>query len=366
MSINNETFESNGETFTRSDYNGVNIIIRNKDGYINATKIANDNGKRKRLPEYLKSDKWIEICETYKNGTIVDVQHENSEKVDPPENSVGYENSLFYTINSVGKCETYGTYVHPKLVHFVAEWCNISYAFKVATIMDNIDEIKTLRKHSGDYNLDRTIDDQLQEIKFLKGEVEAKDKKIEQLFKQLDEIKRINRKQTKKLNHLVDINEDIRSKVVGIKGRLTGQEVKDSKVLMMYTVKDEHNDMFIKIVRAQPTSLRGVSKVIYDKDEYLFLSYLPEAISQNKSVLNKLLAKTIYGGYITASDKGSTTKLCILANEYFEYTYGPQHKTFTPEKKARIINRYIKQFVVDYKRELEKQIIVELRQDDEN
>ena len=65
MPINNDIIVSNGEEFTRSDYNGVNIIIRNVDGYINATKIAKDNGKQKHLDRFLKSEKWVEICEAY-------------------------------------------------------------------------------------------------------------------------------------------------------------------------------------------------------------------------------------------------------------------------------------------------------------
>ena len=33
-----------------------------------------------------------------------------------------------------------GTYVHPKLIHFVAEYCSVEYAFMVAEIMDNIND----------------------------------------------------------------------------------------------------------------------------------------------------------------------------------------------------------------------------------
>ena len=362
MSINSEIFESNGEQFTRSDYNGVNIIIRNKDGYINATKIANDNGKRKRLPEYLKSDKWKEICEAYNNEAIKNILTENSVRTKNGEFSYELTNKT----DPGHKREVYGTYVDPKLVHFVAEWCNISYAFKVATIMDNIDRIKTLRKTSGNYNLTQTIEKQCSEIKFLQGEVETKDKKIEELFKQIDELLAINKKQTKKLDRLTETSEDMRARLISMSGRVSGKEVKDSKILMMYTVKDEHNDMFIKIVRAQPTSLRGLSKEIYDKEAYLFLSNLPEAINQNKAVLNKLLSKVYYDGYITTTDRGNTTKLHIHKNEYFSDSYGDQYKTFSQEKKTRMIHRFIRQFATDYKRELAKQITINVKQDDED
>ena len=182
MSINSEIFESNGEQFTRSDYNGVNIIIRNKDGYINATKIAKDNGKQKHLDRFINSDKWKEICEAYMNEAVKNSlprfrgRPENSEKFDSFDSLNEQEINLSYVIKS-GTQEIYGTYVHPKLIHFVAEWCNISYAFKVATIMDNIDKIKTLRKTSGNYNLTQTIEKQCSEIKFLQGEIETKDKR---------------------------------------------------------------------------------------------------------------------------------------------------------------------------------------------
>ena len=40
MSVIYDKITSNGETFTRADYNGVSILIRDKDGYINVTKIT--------------------------------------------------------------------------------------------------------------------------------------------------------------------------------------------------------------------------------------------------------------------------------------------------------------------------------------
>lgn len=33
-----------------------------------------------------------------------------------------------------------GTYIHPKLVHFVAEWVDLEYAFTVSEIMDQIND----------------------------------------------------------------------------------------------------------------------------------------------------------------------------------------------------------------------------------
>ena len=112
---------------------------------------AKDNGKQKHLDRFFNSEKWIEICKNFK-------------KINPPQKRGGSENTEFltnYIINSVGKCEIYGTYVIPDLIHFVAEWCNIEYAFKVNIIMNNINKLKELEHKDGDEFLD-TITKRLQ------------------------------------------------------------------------------------------------------------------------------------------------------------------------------------------------------------
>jgi hypothetical protein len=50
-----------------------------------------------------------------------------------------------------------GWYIHPKLVHFVAEYCSIRYAFKVAEIMDLINEKNQL--------LNKTLEDTISEMR---------------------------------------------------------------------------------------------------------------------------------------------------------------------------------------------------------
>ena len=65
MSVISDKINSNGETFTRADYNGVSILIRDKDGYVNVTKIAKDNGKQKHLDRYFKSDIWNDIINNF-------------------------------------------------------------------------------------------------------------------------------------------------------------------------------------------------------------------------------------------------------------------------------------------------------------
>ena len=59
------------------------------------------------------------------------------EKFNEINNITGKEIITNYNISNVcNECK--GTYVIPDLIHFVAEWCNIEYAFKVNIITKKI------------------------------------------------------------------------------------------------------------------------------------------------------------------------------------------------------------------------------------
>ena len=359
MSITNNKIASNGEEFTRSDYNGVSIIIRDKDGFINATKIAKDNGKQKNLDKYFKSDKWKEIHEAFKNSL--------------PKKVGGDKIELIYTIKT-GTQEIYGSYVHPELIHFVAEWCDISYAFKVSAIMNNINRIKDLKSRDGNDNLDSIIRQQKSEIDKLTGTVKEKDDKIDQLLNEIREVReqndkllKENKKQTKKLNHLIDVNDDMKDQLCNVKGRLSGEEVKDSKILMMYPITDEYDDTYIKIVRAQPDNLRGDARRKYQNQKScLFVSFLPEAINQHKSVIKKVLAKRIYRKYIDMNETGNITKLYIYKKNYIEHKQKNKDVTIDDDCRMLYVNEFINQFVEDYKRELREQLRIDIEKVETN
>lgn len=212
MSITADKITSNGEEFTRSDYNGISVIIRDKDGYINATKIAKANGKQKNLERFLKSERWNEICEAYKNSLP---KNQDNEKIE-----------TFYVLGSGYSNDTKGSYVHPELIYFIAEWCNISYAINVSTIMNNINHVKNLENKDGNDNLDSIIHQYKYEIEKLTKTVKEKDDKIDRLLKEIREIEEQNdqllnenKKQTKKLNHLIDVNDDMKDKICKVKSR---------------------------------------------------------------------------------------------------------------------------------------------------
>ena len=76
MNFNKLTNKRNGETFTKGTYNGIEVLRRDVDGYINATKMARNAGKLNHLLRFLGSVKMTEILTFWrqnygraKNGT---------------------------------------------------------------------------------------------------------------------------------------------------------------------------------------------------------------------------------------------------------------------------------------------------------
>ena len=112
---------ANGETFTKGTYNGISILIRDKDGYINGSKLGNEN---RRARDFMKTSRFEEICKFWQENWSARFL------ADP---NLGSK----YLLSNV-KNELKGTYVHPDIVHFIAEWIYLKYAFTVADIMNSI------------------------------------------------------------------------------------------------------------------------------------------------------------------------------------------------------------------------------------
>ncbi|KAI5531883.1 hypothetical protein TVAGG3_0360030 [Trichomonas vaginalis G3] len=129
MSVEAKTFtnKSNGETFTKGTYNGIEVLRRDKDGYINATNMAREAGKLNHLNRFLNSAKMQEILEFWMN------EYGGAK-------SGSTSKQAFYELTKGVMNEFKGIYIHPDLVHFVAEWCSVKYAFYVKDIMDSIDK----------------------------------------------------------------------------------------------------------------------------------------------------------------------------------------------------------------------------------
>ena len=108
-------------TFEIKTFNGISIIVNKADGYINASQMCSSNNKKWRV--YKNTKQWKQLIEVFEKHYKQGVQ-----KLTPS-----------YYLEKV-KPQYQGEYIHPKLVHFVAEYCSVEYAFIVAELMDSINE----------------------------------------------------------------------------------------------------------------------------------------------------------------------------------------------------------------------------------
>lgn len=110
--------------FEIKTYNGISVKFEMNTNYFNASQMCSANGKKWR--DFKKSKCWRECIEIYNefiaSKSSVDFST-HAEISFEPENVAN---------------EWRGEYVHPKLIHFVAEYCSKRYAFKVAELMDSI------------------------------------------------------------------------------------------------------------------------------------------------------------------------------------------------------------------------------------
>jgi hypothetical protein len=120
--------KANGEIFKHDNFMGVPVLVRELDGYVNASKITpvkeweNNEGT---LEDFLDGDRFNQICEYWRN-----LPH-NTKLKKPP--------VAKYILGGVFDEELKGTYVHPDLVHFVARWVDPEYAFIEMDVMKGLD-----------------------------------------------------------------------------------------------------------------------------------------------------------------------------------------------------------------------------------
>ena len=125
--VQNQKILCNNETFTLSSYNGFKIIIRDSDGFINASDVVKQINKQEKLTKQIKT--------LFKSIQYQDF--ENYLKTILPGKELKY--NLQNNVNNVLR----GSYVHPKIINFVCFWCSPSYALLVGEIMDSINEQNT-------------------------------------------------------------------------------------------------------------------------------------------------------------------------------------------------------------------------------
>ena len=128
--VEHNKFKCNGETFTRGTYNGISVIIRDKDSYINATDMCGQFNKRFR--KIFENHAWQSFYDEFKH-----------EYTTSPELGGCSNDHFLYTINKGIPNDLKflrGTYVDPRLINYIAFWASPRYAITVSKIMDSIND----------------------------------------------------------------------------------------------------------------------------------------------------------------------------------------------------------------------------------
>ena len=120
----------NNESFTKGTYNGIKVIIHDKDGFINATDMCNQFNKRFR--KIFENHSWQQYYSTFKRINTTS-----------PEKGGCSDDEFIYQLNKGipdSKKELRGSYVDKRLINYIAIWASREYAVYVGLIMDSINE----------------------------------------------------------------------------------------------------------------------------------------------------------------------------------------------------------------------------------
>lgn len=109
--------------FVTYKYFGFPLIVNEKDGFVNATKLCDyitaKSKKDKRFRDYIRTKEWNETVEAYRQRYHIEVH--------------------YVLVKGVSE-KVKGHYIHPDLIHHVAHWASIEYSLVVADIMKKIHE----------------------------------------------------------------------------------------------------------------------------------------------------------------------------------------------------------------------------------
>ena len=166
--VEQQIISSDNEVFIRGMYNKINIIIRKKDGFVNATHMCKQFNKKFR--KIFENHSWQQFLEEFKRE--YEVCRNSGEPV--------YQ--LLKGVNN----EIKGSYVDPRIVNFLAFWASPKYAIHVSKIMDEINKIGQLT-HNLNYSNDHLIELQ-NKVKELEETIQTQDSTINQLMNQTSEL----------------------------------------------------------------------------------------------------------------------------------------------------------------------------------
>jgi hypothetical protein len=228
------TFESVDNEYEWGTYFDFKVLIMSRNGYVNATKMCNDEGKKFRY--------WLE------NQTSKDYISYVQGVEDIPAD-------LIMIKNGIGHNDYRGTYVHPDLITHIAFWISSSFAHKVTKIMKEYNKKEENMKHSITIKeKDETIDKQAIENMSLKDMLKKTLENTERILSKNNDLSI----EMSKLSLDNQITHEMLNIVV--EDRVVKPEDKDStSSIVIYESIDQGPNMFY-IFRVQKRGLKAALK----------------------------------------------------------------------------------------------------------
>ena len=183
--VKNNIIKCNNEIFIRSTYNTINIIIRKKDNFINATNMCNQSNRRFR--KIFENHAWQEYYEEFKKEYY---HKEGRPKMGDP----------IYMLRKGYINELQGTYIDSRLINYIAMWACPKYAVYVGKIMDSINERAKLKNISDNENLNEIINKLNEENKELRDKITEQEETI------IEQEETIEEQDIKLFNESVRVN----------------------------------------------------------------------------------------------------------------------------------------------------------------
>lgn len=240
--LNEIIYEAVNEEYGWGKYGEFRVLIRRKDGYVNATKLCKDGGK------FLAN--WNEN----KNSSIL------SKEVS---SSIGIPiDDLFQVVVGGQNTEIRGTYVHQDLIPHIASWISPKFAIKVSRIVNNFivkEYQEALRRKEGENSkLEQLLEESRQ--RQIRIEDQLKESRCNQkiMQKQLDLA---NENIIEAVRGVGEANRNIRG-VQGTLNETAGHSVppehvqtKDSETYAIYFCRQDDDKAVYVQCRARPYHL---------------------------------------------------------------------------------------------------------------
>ncbi|KAA6385794.1 MAG: hypothetical protein EZS28_018680 [Streblomastix strix] len=232
----------NNETFTIGSYNGFEILIRDKDGYINATKLLQQINEREHQHKPLKNIIRSPMYQDYKNYIIQGGQLNLSQPLD-------------YLLPTSFINDLRGTYVYKELLNIICMKASMNYLHDVNNIMDKINET-TIAEHEADKT--QAIEDQFHNV--------------------------MNTVTDTLSNRITELNADVKSLIP----RAVPKGKQRSFCLIVEEIHQYDDQIKIQIRRKMKKTISKGLMEYYKNDTLLFIDNLPIATTINEVIKEQL------------------------------------------------------------------------------